>query len=937
MKIRQALNEPPESYYNTLAQIESGNNPNAQASTSSAAGLYQFTRGTWKAMVKQMGLNYTLRDRFDPIKAKEVVTQFTKNNEKELERKLGRKPNEAELYLAHFSGIGGASDLLTTIDKNPNTPVTEFVSSGALKANKSIFYNKDGSAKKASEIYDWSAKKFDNPKRGEVATSTPEETKAYDPAPYIEPGARAFEYNNKSANATYADITAGDDETPKTVEVKQNGLDESQVRKMLDQERSAMESKFMSAIQQNMPQQQVSEEQYAQPEEDLYNYVNIENFAKGGKLPDEKDFFNTDKNKYLDEVLGIDRGPNPSNKNPFGAVDNKSVYEELSQVRNAEKSKTAEVKKETNPFPKTPEGAAALDYNNFMPQDDFSSKPGIERVQNKLIAAGYDLGATGADGDNGPKTKAAYESYIKKGRAENKNYFGEVKQGFDPFQFGSTGDEPKKEEFGTKTEIEQTQRELIAAGYDLGKYGKNKDGVDGNAGEKTRAAKKDYDSISNRFIPLNSDTDIIEYQKNLQNQGNFQGIDVFTPNDIYRTAEGRDPFMLNPKNSCGTKFCTAYVGEQIEAAIGDGEDGTTGGRASLDAYGDAWTYNERILNKGGKEIFSVFEDKKPDIKGGSAGVEKYIQGRLNSNDKVKYNDLQAGDTLNLFYPGSSFAEQAYKEGTKYFTSHAGMIKKNSKGELFVEHNVGGKVYKSPLQDFIDGKAKNAAGKTMAITAVVRPNYKDLRQGNKDLVNSDNVTNKDSSLYGYNHSVFTETLRSNSKALTKDLSLTSSEFDGLSKAMRSIAFKESDYGDNNNNYSQARHIAGNIREFLGAGEKSRGLTSLKDKKNLPENLRSKYVKGKGDNLNNPAESAIPSFYALGARYKYLKDLNVVKKLGMKQEDITKLAMLAWNEDVSVVAKSMEKYKTYDSVMKAYRGSNGSHDYDLALVAYQDYLK
>jgi hypothetical protein len=753
-------------------------------------------------------------------------------------------------------------------------------------------------------------------------------------APKTYQGQQSYAYDNKSANATYADITLGDEETPKTVEVTQNGLDEAQVRKMLDQERSDMENKFTKALQQSMPQQQrVEEQQYAQPQEDLYNYVDIENFAEGGKLPDEK-------SNYLDEILGIDRRPTPNKKtqNPFGAVNNKDIYEELALAKTSDRPKEEVNNKPiSNPFPKMPEGVSALDYNNFIPKDDFTSKLGIERVQNKLIAAGYDLGTTGADGSNGPKTKAAYESYVKEGRAKGKNYFGEVKQGFDPFEFGSTGDESKREEFGTKTEIEKTQRDLIAAGYDLGKYGKNKDGVDGNAGLKTRAAKKDYDSIASRFITLDSDTDIIEYQKNLQSQGSFQGINASSSNDAYRTAEGKDPFMLNPKNSCDTKFCTAYVGEQIEAAIGDGEDGKTGGRSSIDAYGDAWTYNERILNKGGTEIFSVFEDKKPKIEGGSAGVEDYIKNRISSNDKVNYNDLQAGDTLNLFYPGSTFADQAYKEGTKYFTSHAGMVKKNSKGELFVEHNVGGKVYKSPLQDFIDGKAKNAAGKTMAITAAVRPNYKDLRQGNKDLVNNDNVTNKNSSLYGYNHSVFTETLKSNKKELEKDLNITGSEFDGLSRAMRSIAFKESDYGENSNNYSEARNIAGNIKEFLGVGEKSRGMTSLKDKKNLPENLRKKYVKGKGENLNNPAESAIPSFYALGARYKYLKDLNVVKKLGMKQEDITKLAMLAWNEDVSVVAKSMEKYKTYDSVMKAYRGENGRHDYDLTLVAYQDYLK
>ncbi len=49
-------NIDPE-YYRTLAMIESSGNPNAKASTSSASGLYQFTKGTWKNLVDQMGLS----------------------------------------------------------------------------------------------------------------------------------------------------------------------------------------------------------------------------------------------------------------------------------------------------------------------------------------------------------------------------------------------------------------------------------------------------------------------------------------------------------------------------------------------------------------------------------------------------------------------------------------------------------------------------------------------------------------------------------------------------------------------------------------------------------------------------------------------------------------------------------------------------------------
>jgi hypothetical protein len=308
-------------------------------------------------------------------------------------------------------------------------------------------------------------------------------------APKTYQGQQSYAYDNKSANATYADITLGDEETPKTVEVTQNGLDEAQVRKMLDQERSDMENKFTKALQQSMPQQQrVEEQQYAQPQEDLYNYVDIENFAEGGKLPDEK-------SNYLDEILGIDRRPTPNKKtqNPFGAVNNKDIYEELALAKTSARPKESRsTQPVTNPFPKTAEGAAALDYNNFIEKDDFTSKFGIEKVQNKLIAAGYDLGATGADGDNGIKTKAAYEKYSKGIAPANgrPNPFESSEVAASNYAtFSQIGEQ---DDFKTKAGVEKVQQKLVDAGYDLGAYGKKKNGVDGLMGDMTKKAYAKY-------------------------------------------------------------------------------------------------------------------------------------------------------------------------------------------------------------------------------------------------------------------------------------------------------------------------------------------------------------------------------------------------------------------------------------------------------------
>jgi len=158
-------------YYKILAMVESNNNPNAKASTSSATGLYQFTEGTWLGLTDQLGLDYTLEDRKDPIKSKEVVEAFTKQNKNYLTKKLGKEPNNTELYLSHFLGMGGSSKLLSKLSEDPNATIDTVATRAQIEANKKIFLNKDGSFKRTKDIYNWAAGKF-NEKSFKEATET---------------------------------------------------------------------------------------------------------------------------------------------------------------------------------------------------------------------------------------------------------------------------------------------------------------------------------------------------------------------------------------------------------------------------------------------------------------------------------------------------------------------------------------------------------------------------------------------------------------------------------------------------------------------------------------------------------------------------------------------------------------------------------------------
>lgn len=99
-------------YISRLIAVESGGNPNAQNSRSSARGLGQFTRST--------GAKYGITDENwrDPNVQRSALAQFTEDNARALQN-AGVPVNDGTLYMAHYAGVGGAIKAF----KNPNAPI----------------------------------------------------------------------------------------------------------------------------------------------------------------------------------------------------------------------------------------------------------------------------------------------------------------------------------------------------------------------------------------------------------------------------------------------------------------------------------------------------------------------------------------------------------------------------------------------------------------------------------------------------------------------------------------------------------------------------------------------------------------------------------------------------------------------------------------------
>jgi len=186
--IQTASADSGVSFHYLLAKAaqESGFDSGAQARTSSASGLFQFTRGTWLDMMRRHGEELGLGDLASQVKesatgrltvlnedvelqmlalrrdanvSSRMAALFASDNANTLKTALGRNATPAELYLAHFLGAWGATALMTAAEQEPDKPAVELLPAAA-HANKTVFFVDSGIARTAKGVVDWLKDKF---------------------------------------------------------------------------------------------------------------------------------------------------------------------------------------------------------------------------------------------------------------------------------------------------------------------------------------------------------------------------------------------------------------------------------------------------------------------------------------------------------------------------------------------------------------------------------------------------------------------------------------------------------------------------------------------------------------------------------------------------------------------------------------------------------
>ena len=81
-----------------------------------------------------------------------MAAVLTQSNSFKLTGKIGRRPTDAELYMAHFMGVGGAGKLIQNAEDNPNASAAQMFPNAAA-ANQSIFYDRSGRRAASPQVY----------------------------------------------------------------------------------------------------------------------------------------------------------------------------------------------------------------------------------------------------------------------------------------------------------------------------------------------------------------------------------------------------------------------------------------------------------------------------------------------------------------------------------------------------------------------------------------------------------------------------------------------------------------------------------------------------------------------------------------------------------------------------------------------------------------
>lgn len=431
---------------------------------------------------------------------------------------------------------------------------------------------------------------------------------------------------------------------------------------------------------------------------------------------------------------------------------------------------------------------------------------------------------------------------------------------------------------GKKT-ITAIQRYLNDSRYNSGK-------PDGIIGEKTKAALSQYNKDFFFVDGIIGRRTINAYKKSLLNKHGFDA--QFTDND-------------------DIDDCAKFVRKRFDQAVGE--------TRRNGVNGNAWTMIGNILDHGGQSLYNIYNN---DLMKGAKSPDDVarLTKQLTNAKAPDFNQVDVGDVIGIYIPGSTHMQEAIDTGTTKNT-HVGVVVSIENGTPIVEHKVGGKVRRDKINNL--GGAK--LGRPI-VTAIVRPSI------SEQVKDSISINNKKSDLKipdKWKNDQLNEYMESLSgmKQVSQSLFKYNNP-DFIEKAAIGILGRETFFMNRKQSdvakdikhpgsmiMANARKVVHKMsqREYI-----SGDLTKFKFN-SIPENYRKAIGLVDPEQLNNdPSVAARAVYIYLSRAYDFYKRYAKINPdLGMTEEDIENATIDSYNKGIKytgVTKKYIERLR-YES--------------------------
>lgn len=430
-----------------------------------------------------------------------------------------------------------------------------------------------------------------------------------------------------------------------------------------------------------------------------------------------------------------------------------------------------------------------------------------------------------------------------------------------------------------KTTITAIQKYLNYSGYNSGE-------PDGIIGEKTKAALSQYNKDFFFVDGIIGRRTINAYKKSLLNK---HGFDVqFADND-------------------DIDDCAKFVRKRFDQAVGE--------TRRNGVNGNAWTMIGNILNHGGQSLYNIYNN---DLMKGAKSPNDVarLTKQLTNAKAPDFNQVDVGDIIGIYIPGSTHMQEAIDTGTTKNT-HVGVVVSIENGTPIVEHKVNGKVRRDKINNL--GGAK--LGRPI-VTAIVRPSISErvedsisINNKKSDLKIPDKWKNDQLNEYMESLSGMKQVSQSLFKYNNPDF-IEKAAIGILGRETFFMNRKQSDVAKDIKHpgsmiMANARKIVHKMsqREYI-----SGDLTKFKFN-SIPENYRKAIGLVDPEQLNNDPSVAARAVYIYLSRaydfYKRYAKLNPY--LGMTEEDIENATIDSYNKGIKytgVTKKYIERLR-YES--------------------------